>query len=164
MSQKCTKKRDACLLIKAIVFGSCPCLHCHVCLDSLIIWAYQKSEYWSKEEEQTVCQGHDSDWVLMPQPENIKKNCFYQVILIITINVCHFAQFKPIQWESTNYYKTWSNISSIRGSVSSPHETLRRQLKIWLQWSIFDELWGVSSGDETLCRNMLVITSHTKWF
>ena len=93
-----------------------------------------------------------------------KKNCFYQVILIITINVCHFAQFKPIQWESTNYYKTWSNISSIRGSVSSPHETLRRQLKIWLQWSIFDELWGVSSGDETLCRNMLVITSHTKWF
>ena len=86
----------------------------------------------------------------MPQPENIKKNCFYQVIIITTINICHFAQFKPIQWESTNYYKTWSNISSIRGSVSSPHETLRRQLKIWLQWSIFDELWGVSSGDETL--------------
>ena len=100
----------------------------------------------------------------MPQPENIKKNCFYQVILITTINACHFAQFKPIQWERTNYYKTWSNISSIRGSVSSPHETLRRQLKIWLQRSIFDELWGVSSGDETLCRNMLVITSHTKWF
>ena len=93
-----------------------------------------------------------------------KKNCFYQVILITTINVCHFAQFKPIQWERTNYYKTWSNISSIRGSVSSPHETLRRQLKIWLQRSIFDELWGVSSGDETLCRNTLVITSHTKWF
>jgi len=28
------------------------------------------------------------------------------------------------------------------------------------QWSIFDELRGVSSGDETLCR-MLAITSQT---
>ena len=36
-SKKCTKKRDACLLIKTIVFWSCPCLHCHVCLDSLIM-------------------------------------------------------------------------------------------------------------------------------
>ena len=31
------------------------------------------------------------------------------------------------------------------------------------QRSIFDELWGVSSGDETLCQ-MLDITSQTNWF
>ena len=31
------------------------------------------------------------------------------------------------------------------------------------QRSIFDELQGDSSGDETLCR-MLDITSQTKWF
>ena len=32
-----------------------------------------------------------------------------------------------------------------------------------LQQSIFDELRGVSSDDETLCQ-MLDITSQTKWF
>ena len=44
------------------------------------------------------------------------------------------------------------------------------QMKHWeeswkyeVQRNIFDELWGVSSGDETLCR-MLDITSQTKWF
>ena len=31
------------------------------------------------------------------------------------------------------------------------------------QQSIFDELRGVSSGDETVCQ-MLDITSQTKWF
>ena len=31
------------------------------------------------------------------------------------------------------------------------------------QRGIFDELRGVSSGDEALCR-MLDITSQTKWF
>ena len=41
----------------------------------------------------------------------------------------------------------------MRRSVSSPDETP----------SIFNELRGVSSGDETLCR-MLDITSHTKGF
>ena len=42
-------------------------------------------------------------------------------------------------------------------------ETLRRELNIEYdaQRSIFDELRGVSFGDETLCR-MLDITSQTK--
>ena len=31
------------------------------------------------------------------------------------------------------------------------------------QWSIFDELRGVSSGDESLCQ-ILDITSQAKWF
>ena len=31
------------------------------------------------------------------------------------------------------------------------------------QQSIFDKLWGVSSGDETLCQ-MLDITYETIWF
>jgi len=48
----------------------------------------------------------------------------------------------------------------MRRSVSSPDETPRRELKIR---SIFDELLGDSSGDETLCR-MLDITSQTKLF
>ena len=53
------------------------------------------------------------------------------------------------------------NISNMRCSVSSPDETPRRELKYDAQRSIFDELRGVSSGDETLCR-MLDITSQTK--
>ena len=53
-------------------------------------------------------------------------------------------------------FVTSSNISSMRRSVSSPHERLRN-----VQQSIFDELQGVSSCDETLCR-MCDITSHTK--
>ena len=51
-----------------------------------------------------------------------------------------------------------SFISGIRRSVSSPDATLR---KYDAQRSIFGELRGVSSGDETLCR-MLDITSQTK--
>ena len=50
------------------------------------------------------------------------------------------------------------NISSIRRSVSSPDESLRRELKYDAQRSFFDELRGVSSGNETLCR-MLDVTS-----
>ena len=38
---------------------------------------------------------------------------------------------------------------------------MRSELKYDAQWSIFDELRGVSSGDETLCR-MLDITSQTE--
>ena len=55
------------------------------------------------------------------------------------------------------------NISHMRCSVSSPDETSRRELKIDAQRSIFDELRGVSSGDETLCR-MFDISSQTKSF
>jgi len=52
-----------------------------------------------------------------------------------------------------------SNLSSMRRSASLPDETLRRELKIQCTASsVFDELQGVSSGDETLCR-MLDITS-----
>ena len=47
------------------------------------------------------------------------------------------------------------DISSTRRSASSPDETLRRELKI-------RRAAGVSFGDETLCR-MLVITFQTKW-
>ena len=53
------------------------------------------------------------------------------------------------------------NISSMRRSVSSPDETLRRVLKIRRAAECFDELRGFSSGDETLCQ-MLDITSQTK--
>ena len=51
----------------------------------------------------------------------------------------------------------------MRRSVSSPDETPRRELKYDAQRSIFDELRGVSSGDETLCR-MFDISSQTKSF
>ena len=44
------------------------------------------------------------------------------------------------------------NISSMRRSVSSPDETPRRKLKIRRAAEYFDELRGVSSGDETLCQ------------
>ena len=53
------------------------------------------------------------------------------------------------------------NISSMRRSVSSPDETLRRELKIRRAAEYFDELRGFSSGDETLCQ-MLDITSQKK--
>ena len=56
------------------------------------------------------------------------------------------------------FVQVLSNISSMRRSVS-PDETPRREHDA--QRSIFDELRGVSSGDETLCR-MLDITSQTK--
>ena len=56
------------------------------------------------------------------------------------------------------FVQVLSNISSMRRSVS-PDETPRREYDA--QRSIFDELRGVSSGDETLCR-MLDITSQTK--
>ena len=58
---------------------------------------------------------------------------------------------------------TGCNISSMTCSVSSPDETPRRELKYDAQQSIFDELRGVSSDDETLCR-MPDIASQTKWF
>ena len=51
----------------------------------------------------------------------------------------------------------------MRRSVSSSHETLRRELKIRRGAKYFDELRGVVSGDETLCQ-MLDITSQTKRF
>ena len=51
--------------------------------------------------------------------------------------------------------------SSVRCSVSSPDETPRRDLKICWQGCIFDELWGVSSVDETLCR-MLDLEGEVK--
>ena len=54
-----------------------------------------------------------------------------------------------------------SNLSSMRRRVLSPHETLRKELKIDAQRSSFDELRGVSSGYVILCR-MLDITSQTK--
>ena len=47
----------------------------------------------------------------------------------------------------------------MRCSVSSPDETLRREFKYDAHQNIFDELQGVSSGDETLCQ-MLDITSQ----
>ena len=53
------------------------------------------------------------------------------------------------------------NISSMRCSVSSLDETPRRELKIRRAASIFDELRGVSSDDETLC-GMPDIASQTK--
>ena len=54
------------------------------------------------------------------------------------------------------------NISSMRGSVSSPDETLRSELKKYdAQRTIYDELRGVSSSDEMLCRK-LDIASQTK--
>ena len=46
------------------------------------------------------------------------------------------------------------------------HHQMKHREESWkndAQRSIFDELRGVSSGDETLCR-MLDITSQTKWF
>ena len=54
-----------------------------------------------------------------------------------------------------------SNISSMRRSVSTPDETLRRELKNDALRSIVDELPGVSSGDETLSQ-MRDINSQTK--
>ena len=54
-----------------------------------------------------------------------------------------------------------SNISSMRRSVSTPDETLRRELKKDALRSIVDELPGVSSGDETLSQ-MRDINSQTK--
>ena len=55
-------------------------------------------------------------------------------------------------------YNGFCNISSMRRSISSPDETLRRrELKIRRAEEYFDELRGVSSGDETQCR-MLDIT------
>ena len=49
----------------------------------------------------------------------------------------------------------------MRRSVSPQDETPRRELKIRLAAGVFDELRGVSSGDETLCQR-LDITSQTK--
>ena len=53
------------------------------------------------------------------------------------------------------------NISSMRCHISSPDETLRRELKYDARQIIFDELRGVSSDDETLC-GMPDIASQTK--
>ena len=57
------------------------------------------------------------------------------------------------------FVQVLSNISSMRHSVSSPDETPRREYHV--QRSIFDELRGVSSGEEALCL-MLDIASQTK--
>ena len=69
--------------------------------------------------------------------------------------------FKPLIQSMKGYFRC--NISSMRRSVSSPDETLRlsREFKIRHAAEYFDELGGVSSGNETLCRR-LDITSQTK--
>jgi len=59
---------------------------------------------------------------------------------------------------------SWSNISGMRRSVSSPDETPRRALKIWRAAKYFWRtlrcfIWWWN----TLCW-MLDITSQTKWF
>ena len=64
-----------------------------------------------------------------------------------------------------------SNMLSMRHSVSSSDETPRRELKYDVQQSIFDELRGGSSGDETLCRMLDIIAfkrqtfllAHCRW-
>ena len=58
-----------------------------------------------------------------------------------------------------------SNTSSMRCSVSSPDVTLRTQrVENTTRCGLFfDELQGVSSGNETLWQ-MLDTTSQTKWF
>ena len=46
------------------------------------------------------------------------------------------------------------------------HHQMKHWEESWqydVQQSIFDKLWGISSGDETLCQ-MLDITSQIKWF
>ena len=52
----------------------------------------------------------------------------------------------------------------MRSSVSSPQEHWQESWKYNAQRSIFDELPGVSSGDETLSNAWYIITSQTKWF
>ena len=51
----------------------------------------------------------------------------------------------------------------MRRRVSSPDETPRRELKIRRTAQYFDEIRGVSYGDETQYR-MLDTTSHTIGF
>ena len=46
------------------------------------------------------------------------------------------------------------------------HHQMKHREESWkydTQWSIFYELWGASSFDETLSK-VLDITSQTKWF
>ena len=46
------------------------------------------------------------------------------------------------------------------------HHQMKHWEESWkydAQQSIFDDFWGVSSDNETLCQ-MLDITSQTKWF
>ena len=72
---------------------------------------------------------------------------WYRLFLIVHLTFDLFFRVRRLSY-----------ISSMRRSVSSPDSTLR---KYDAQRSIFDELRGASSSDETLCR-MLDITSQTK--
>ena len=64
---------------------------------------------------------------------------------------CQLPEKRSDSLVDRNFSGTVCNISSMRLSVSSPYETLRRELKKYdAQRSIFDELRGISPGDETL--------------
>ena len=65
------------------------------------------------------------------------------------------GRWKPLKLV---FFLAWSNISSMRRRWNT-----EKKVEGTTQWSIFDELWGVSSGDESLCR-ILDITSQAKWF
>ena len=69
--------------------------------------------------------------------------------------------YRNVRMINDQVKKKVRNISSMRHSVSSPDETLRRELKLRRAAEYLDELRGNSSGDETLCQ-MLDITSQTK--
>ena len=97
------------------------------------------------------------------------KNCFldegkeiYEKLTCLLISDCYsslpFFVASPIQLPTSPNGIFWIKqlyddviiISSMRRSVSSPDETLRREWKNDTQQTIFDKLRGVSCGDETL--------------
>ena len=91
-------------------------------------------------DEQWSGPGASKMWELLAQRTSWNSRFFFQALWEI-------HKQKSL---SRGYCCFWSSgKSSMRRSVSSPDETP----------SIFNELRGVSSGDETLCR-MLDITSH----
>ena len=78
----------------------------------------------------------------------------------VNISISNFTRYK---WKCSQLFldfRIWRTISSMRRSVSSPHETTRRESKMRRAVEYFCQ---TSSVDETLCR-MLNITSQTKWF
>ena len=91
----------------------------------------------------------------------MKSRCFL-FIFIILVFILDFRLVRKLVFLYFNVNVYLKEIPCLN-KVTLPYLTLpvRRELKKDAQRSVFDEIRGVSSGDETLCR-MLDVTSQTK--
>ena len=88
----------------------------------------------------------------------------------LCLTFCQLDESDFFRWCICRVSQRCINVNSVEVIYQEWDAVFHHQMKHWeeswkydVQWSIFEELWDLSPGDETLCQ-MLDITSQTKWF